>query len=120
MDLSARLTAGTTRSTYTGILLMTVRKDHDGAEAMYRKAIELDPQHAMAHNSLGVLLTEVRKDYDGAEAMCRKGILLDRQAAILCYTLSEVLELRGTFAVQSTRWRHASARDGLVMTPRSV
>jgi len=44
---------------------------------MYRKAIELDPSHAMAHNNLGLLLQYVRKDYDGAEKMYRKAIELD-------------------------------------------
>ena len=57
-----------------GILLKDVRKDYDGAEAMYRKAIKLDPQYATAHSNLGSLLQNVRKDYDGAEAMYRKVI----------------------------------------------
>jgi Flp pilus assembly protein TadD len=41
--------------------LKTVRKDYDGAETMYRKAIELDPSDTRAHNNLGVLL-KARKD----------------------------------------------------------
>ena len=33
-----------------------VRKDYDGAEAMYRKVIELDPKNALAHKNLRRLL----------------------------------------------------------------
>ena len=35
-----------------GRVLHVVREDYDGAEAMYRKAIELDPTDVLAHNSL--------------------------------------------------------------------
>ena len=38
------------------------RTDYDGAEKMYRKAIELDPSLAEAHNNLSVLLDD-HKDY---------------------------------------------------------
>ena len=49
---------------------------------MYRKAIELDPSHCLAHNNLGILLQIVRKDHDGAEKMYRKAIELDPTYAI--------------------------------------
>jgi len=59
-----------------GVFLQDVRRDHDGAEKMYRKAIELNPSVAPAYNSLGLLLRDVRKDVDGAERMFRKAIEL--------------------------------------------
>ena len=62
-----------------GFLLQVVRKDYDGAERAYRKAIELDPECAMAHCNLGVLLEDVRK-YDGAERHYRKAIELQPTA----------------------------------------
>ena len=50
----------------------SVFQDHDGAEAEFREAIRIDPEHADAHYSLGVLLDNVRKDYDGAEREYRE------------------------------------------------
>ena len=55
-----------------GFLLQFVRKDYDGAERHYRKAIELDPSDVMAHLGLSKLLNDVRKDFDGAERHLRK------------------------------------------------
>jgi tetratricopeptide (TPR) repeat protein len=62
-----------------GIVLKNVRKDYDGAERHYRKAIELEPT-ASRYNSLGTLL-DARKDYDAAERMFRKAIELDPSCA---------------------------------------
>ena len=60
-----------------GLVLQTVRKDYDGAEAAYRTAIAADPRHARAHSNLGFLLMTVRKDFDGAEAAYRRAIVVD-------------------------------------------
>ena len=59
---------------------------------MYRKAIELDPSHAKAHNNLGLLLETVRKDYDGAEKMYRKAIELDPSHAMAHNNLGLLLQ----------------------------
>jgi len=59
---------------------------------MYRKAIELDPSHAKAHNNLGLLLETVRKDYDGAEKMYRKAIEVDPSHATAHLYLGNFLE----------------------------
>ena len=52
-----------------------MRKDQDGAEATYRKALEVDPNHKGALNNLGGIL--ICKDVNGAERMYRKVIELD-------------------------------------------
>ena len=49
-----------------GILLLHVRKDHDGAERYFRKAIELDPKYANAHWNLSWILEEQKNDIPGA------------------------------------------------------
>ena len=74
-----------------GMLLKLVRKDYDGAERQYRKAIELKPT-AIRYNNLGSVLKDARKDYDGAETMYRKAIELDPKHASACWNLSDLLE----------------------------
>merc|ERR1712167_263403 len=74
-----------------GILLENVRKDYEGAERHYRKAIELDPNGAEVHYSLGVVLHE-RKDYDGAEKMYQKAIDLDPSYVAPLWNLSLILK----------------------------
>ena len=49
-----------------GNLLMNHRKDIDGAEAEYRRAIEIDPNNALAHWNLSLLLEKQRGDLRGA------------------------------------------------------
>ena len=48
-----------------GNVLKSVRKDYDGAERLYRKAIKLDPEHANACWNLSAVL-EKKKDIAGA------------------------------------------------------
>jgi len=46
--------------------LKTVRKDYDGAEKMYRKAIELDPKQTHVRWGLSQILEDQKKDIPGA------------------------------------------------------
>ena len=77
-----------------GNVLKNVRKDYDGAERHFRKAIELDPTAASSktHNNLGNLLKNVRKDYDGAEKLYRKAIELDPSYALAHNNLGNLLK----------------------------
>jgi len=54
-------------------------KRYEEAEASYRKAIELNPSYASAHNNLGssLLSNENLKRYEEAEASYRKAIELE-------------------------------------------
>ena len=54
------------------ILLENHREDFDGAEAAYRRAIEIDPNYADAHYNLALLLEP--GGLDGAEAAYRRAI----------------------------------------------
>ena len=72
-------------------MLKHVRKDYDGAERHYRKAIELDST-ATRYNNLGALLKDVRKDYDGAEKMFRKAIELNPKHTHARWSLSYIFE----------------------------
>ena len=59
------------------IFLADQRKDYDGAEAMFKKALELDPSHANITGNYAIFLADQRKDQNGAEAMYRKALELD-------------------------------------------
>ena len=58
-------------------MLHIERKDFDGAELMYRKALELNANYLNAHLGLASLLLLVRNDFDGAEQACRKALEID-------------------------------------------
>jgi Tfp pilus assembly protein PilF len=53
----------------------------DAAEAMYKRALEVDPKYAPAMNNYGAFLSDVRKDYDAAEAMYKRALEADPQDA---------------------------------------
>eukprot|EP00947_MAST-08B_sp_MAST-8B-sp1_P000521 g521.t1 len=75
-----------------GYLLHALRKDYNGAEAMYKRAIEADPNHAAALSNYGHLLQTVRKDYDGAEAMCKRAIEANPNHAAALINYGHLLE----------------------------
>ena len=53
----------------------------DEAIACYRKAIELDPKYAAAHNNLGAMLCDKRPTTTEAIACFKKAIELDPKSA---------------------------------------
>jgi superkiller protein 3 len=70
------------------------KKDLAGAEAAFRKAIELDPKLAMAHSNLGVALGDMGR-VDEAIARYRKAIALDPKLANAHSNLGEALRGKG-------------------------
>ena len=78
---STRRTPGPTS---TWAPLCDIKRDYDEAIACFRKAIELDPKDAMAHNNLGDALRQ-KGQVDEAIACYRKAIELDpKYAAAHC------------------------------------
>jgi len=51
-------------------------KQYDEAEEVWREAIRINPDHAVAHTDLGSLLQELER-YDEAEKECREAIKID-------------------------------------------
>ena len=49
---------------------MNVRNDYDGAEAEFRRALELDPSYPWARNNLGLLLFEVCLPFVCVRVVC--------------------------------------------------
>ena len=60
-----------------GALLERVRHDVDAAEALYERALAVDPQHRSVLFNYGVLLEDARNESARAEAMYRQALLAD-------------------------------------------
>ena len=54
-----------------------IRKDNDGAERYYKKALELDPNRANHTGNYANFLKDIRKDYNGAERLFKKALELN-------------------------------------------
>ena len=76
-----------------GYLLMDQKKDIDGAEAAFNKAIECDPKYALAWNNLGNLLMDHNKDYAGAIVAFKKVLAIDPEYADAKYNLDYIHEI---------------------------
>ncbi len=54
-----------------------MRKDYQGAERLYRKALELAPNDANNNSLFALFMESVRKDYEEAERLYRQALVLD-------------------------------------------
>jgi len=84
--------------------------DHNIAEGLYRKAIELDPKDSWAHNNLGAVLYNLNR-YEEAEAACRKAIKLDPKNAEAHYNLGSVLDDLKRYEEAEAAYRKAIELD---------
>jgi tetratricopeptide (TPR) repeat protein len=76
------------------------------AEAKYRKAVELNPNHAMYYYKLGLALAEQKK-YKEAEEPIRKAIELNRNEASYLYELGLVLHGQEKYDQAESAFRKA-------------
>ncbi|MEW5717237.1 MAG: tetratricopeptide repeat protein [Chloroflexota bacterium] len=81
------------------------------AEAAYRKAIELNPNDAAAHNNLGALLAEDAARAADAEAAYREAIRLDPNYAQAHNNLGALLADLGRAAEAEAAYREAIRLD---------
>jgi tetratricopeptide (TPR) repeat protein len=94
--------------------VLYAQRDYKGAEACYRRVIELKPDHFKSHHNLGTAL-HAQERYAEAEAACRRAIDLNPQYSQAFSTLSLALSAQG---------RHAEAaeacRRAIDLRPESV
>lgn len=65
--------------------------DFDGAEASYRKAVEIDPSLEAAWFNLGNVLQNHKDDVEGAEAAFRKAVEADPTSVQAWFNLGALL-----------------------------
>jgi tetratricopeptide (TPR) repeat protein len=87
------------------------RRDIEGAEAMYRRALELNPNYAMAYNWYGYLLREYLGRYDEALALQRKAAELDPLSVPIIVEVGASLEALGRFDEAMTWHQRAPKVD---------
>ncbi|MCF7730532.1 MAG: tetratricopeptide repeat protein [Akkermansiaceae bacterium] len=64
--------------------LTGIRKDHDTAEAFYKRALEANPKHANNLGNYALFLITIGKDHDAAEMFFKRALEADsKNAAIL-------------------------------------
>ena len=56
------------------IFLKNIRKDYDQAEHYYRRALDLNPNHANNNGNYAIFLKDIRQDYDQAERYYKKAL----------------------------------------------
>jgi len=61
--------------------LANIRKDHDSAEAFYKRALDADPKHANNLGNYADFLSDIRKDHDSAEALYKRALDADPKHA---------------------------------------
>lgn len=86
------------------------RRDFAGAEAAFRKAVELRPDWKWGYNQLGIVLHSLNRTGD-AEAMFRKAIALDQNWGRPHNDLAILLRLTGRLEEAEQEARRALALD---------
>ena len=74
-----------------------IAKDFKEAELYHRKAIEINPNFALAYVNLGNVLREMQK-FQEAEIMLRKAIQIDPRSSIAHANLGDILKNKGQLA----------------------
>ena len=82
----------TLAESHTSLGFVSVLYDYDyvTAEREYKRAIELNPNYALAHQNLGVMLNRVGRDEEGM-AMLRRALELEPFSAVLNRLYGDIL-----------------------------
>jgi TolB-like protein/DNA-binding winged helix-turn-helix (wHTH) protein/Tfp pilus assembly protein PilF len=87
------------------------RGDIEGAEAMYRRALELNPNYVMAYNWYGYILRAYLGRYEEALALHRKAAELDPLSVGIILEVGADLESLGRFDEALARYQRALEVD---------
>jgi TolB-like protein/Tfp pilus assembly protein PilF len=85
--------------------------DLEDAEAMYRRALELNPNYARAYYWYGFLLSDSLGRYEEALALYRKAAELDPLSAPIIVAIGAALESLGRFGEALARFKKALEVD---------
>jgi len=97
--------------------LIEFQGDHpDRAEEMFRRAIELNPNHAMARKWYGGLLQDLAR-FEESVTQLEQAARLDPLSANVQLNLGNALEARGRFRDAASQYRKAIGIDPLMPGP---
>ena len=92
-------------------MLANQRKDYDAAEALYKKALALDPSHAGNTNAYASFLFDQRKDRDAAETYYKKALVLDPSDATNTGNYANLQAERGDYDAAEALYKKALELD---------
>jgi tetratricopeptide (TPR) repeat protein len=95
--------------------LYYLRRQYETAIQDFRRALQLDPNNAGAHNNLGYTLSEIGVNLNEAVRECRKAVMLNANSAAYHDSLGWALFVSGDFAESAKELRRA-----LELAPPSV
>jgi TolB-like protein/Flp pilus assembly protein TadD len=97
--------------------LIEVQADHrDRAEELFRRAIELNPNHAMARKWYGGLLLSLAR-FEESVTQLEQAARLDPLSANVQQSLAMALEAQGRFRDAASKYRRAIETDPLMPGP---
>ncbi len=84
-----------------------LRKQYDTAIQNFRRAIQMDPNNASAHNNLGYTMAEIGLNLNDAVRECRKAVMLSPNSAAYHDSLGWALFASGDYAESTKELRKA-------------
>ena len=109
-DTALKLDPGLSEAWTSSAFIASNREQNDRAERMYRRAIELNPNNAMALKFYGQLLVATGRIDEGLRAL-ENAAGLDPLSAIVQQNLAMALENHGRFSEAATHYRRAIEID---------
>jgi tetratricopeptide (TPR) repeat protein len=116
VDAALKLDSGLADAWASAGLIESWRDHRDRAEEMYRRAIDLNPNHVMARKWYGEQLMELGRVEEGF-AQLEEAARLDPLSAIVRLNLGDALVTQGRFRDAASQYRKAIEIDPLMPHP---
>ncbi len=109
-ETALEIDAGLSEAWNSSGLIAEIREQYERAEPMYRRAIELDPNNAMAFKFYGGMLVSTLRIDEGVRSL-QRAASLDPLSAIVQVNLADALQAQGSFAEAAAHYRRAIEID---------
>jgi tetratricopeptide (TPR) repeat protein len=116
VDTALKLDPGLSEAWASSAGIADWREQYDQAEQMYRQAIELNPNNAMALKWYGQMLLSTLRTDEGQRNL-QRAASLDPLSAIIQHNLGEALESQGRFPEAASQYRRTIEIDPSMPAP---